>query len=170
MALTIHIKKEKKIIVNGAVLENASGRTLSFILKNEANVLRCEDVLSPEERSTPVGRIYYALQCLYLFPERRALYAATFSDLIESYRQAAPSASAIIDQILMRVRAGQFYDALKITRKLARHEAQCLSALKGRSDLWMEYQSRWHQNTGSGAVHEGQQALQDYDEPVREIV
>lgn len=129
MALLIHIKKGKKVIINGAVLENASGRTMSFLLQNEAQVLRGDDVLAPDDASTPAGRIYYALQCLYLFPERQPRYLPLFSDLIECYRQASPSASDLIDTILESVRAGRFYEALKGARELIRHEGRLLTAL-----------------------------------------
>lgn len=129
MALLIHIKKGKKLIINGAVLENVSERTISFLLKNEVDVLRCDDVLAPDEAATPAGRIYYALQCLYLFPNRRECYLPVFSELIEIYRQAAPSMSKLIDDILCHVRAGQFYEALKHTRELIRHEGRSLALL-----------------------------------------
>lgn len=134
MALLIHIKKGKKAIINGAVIENASGRTMSFLLKNEAEVLRCDDVLDPADADTPAGRVYYALQCLYLFSERRDRYLPIFSESIEIYRRAAPSASDLVDGILAYVRAGRFYEALKLTRELIAHQGLVISAISGETE------------------------------------
>ncbi len=129
MPLLIHVKKGKKIFINGAVLENATERTMTFLLRNKAEVLRCDDVLPPQEAATPAGRIYYALQCLYLFPDYRPRYLSVFSDLVESYRAAAPSVSALVERLFALVRAGQFYESLKLARELIAHEGQCLQRL-----------------------------------------
>ena len=72
MALVVHLKKGAQIIVNGAVLENVTGRAISLALKNDATILRGDDILSPDAAVTPASRVYYALQCAYLFKERRA--------------------------------------------------------------------------------------------------
>ncbi len=129
MPLLIHIRKGKKIFINGAVMENASERTITFLLKNQAEILRCDDVLTPDEAGTPANRVYYTLQFLYLFPTSRRRYASLFFGLGESYRQAAPSASELVERLFARVRAGQYYDALKLARELIAHESRCLQAL-----------------------------------------
>lgn len=132
MALLIHLKKGRKIIINGAVLENASGRTASFLMCNEAEVLRGEDVLPPDDALTPAGRIYYALQCLYLFPDQRPAYGPAFVALIEAFRDAAPGTGPVIDRLRMAVDDGRYYDALKTTRDLVRQEAWMASTLAAR--------------------------------------
>ena len=130
MPLLIHIRKGKKIFINGAVVENASERTITFLLRNQAEVLRCDDVLTPDEAVTPASRIYYALQCLYLFPASRRHCFTLFFELAESYRKAAPSVSDLVERLFARVRAGQFYDALKLARELIVHESRCLQCLE----------------------------------------
>lgn len=129
MPLAIHIRKGKKIIINGAVLENASERPIKFLLKNRAEILRCDDVLAPDEAVTPAGRIYYALQCVYLFPHSNSRYLSLFFDLVEGYRTAAPSVNAVVERLLALVHSGRFYDALKLARELIVHECQCLRRL-----------------------------------------
>lgn len=127
MALVIHVKKGQQLIVNGAVLENASGRTITMLLKNEAAVLRAEDILTPDSTQTPAGMTYYALQCLYLFPEHRQQHLQHFNQLIDSYVGAAPSARSLADEIKRLVDTEQYYAALKTARKLIRHEGEVLS-------------------------------------------
>ncbi len=127
MALVIHIKKDQQIIINGAVIENITGKTISLLLKNEASILRSDDVLSPENAVTPASRAYYALQCMYLFPERRDEHLRLFKALVDSYVAAAPSGRPIVDQVLRCVEAEQYYAALKAARDLIHHEGRILS-------------------------------------------
>jgi flagellar biosynthesis repressor protein FlbT len=129
MALVIHLRKDARVIVNGAVLENVSGRTISVAVKNEASILRDDDVLQPEDAATPSGRVYFALQCAYLFPEQRTRHIAQFRELLDGYVQAAPSAAPLASAIAAAVDAGKLYDALKKARELFRHERDVLARL-----------------------------------------
>lgn len=127
MALVIHLKKDQQIVLNGAVIENTSGRTISLSVKNEAAILRASDILAPEDAATPASRAYYALQCVYLFPERAAHYLPIFNALVESYGEAAPSALPIVTEIREELAASRTYAALKLAQRLIDHEGKVLS-------------------------------------------
>lgn len=127
VALVIHLKKDQQIVLNGAVIENTSGRTISLSVKNEAKVLRSSDILAPEDAATPASRAYYALQCVYLFPERAHHYLPIFNALVESYADAAPSARPIVAEIRDAVAASKTYAALKLAQRLIIHEGKVLS-------------------------------------------
>ena len=128
MALVIHLKRDARMIINGAVLENASGRTISFLVKNEAALLRHSDVLQPAEASTPATRVYFALQCAYLFADQRPRHLAQVADLVASYLAAAPSAAPLGAAVREAVASGNLYDALKKARKLRQHERELLKS------------------------------------------
>lgn len=127
MALVIHMKKDQRMIINGAVLENVSGRTVAIAVKNEASILRSEDVLTADAAETPARRVYFALQCAYLFPESQDEHLRDFWELLASYLQAAPSAGEIADGMIGAVGAGNFYGALKLARSLIEHETELLA-------------------------------------------
>jgi flagellar protein FlbT len=127
MALVLNVKKGQQVIINGAVIENVSGKTISISVKNEALILRSTDILTPESAVTPAGRIYYVLQCVYLFPERRDEYLRHFKDLVGSYVRAAPSSGPIVEAVCASVNEGQFYLALKKAQELIEHERKVLS-------------------------------------------
>ena len=127
MALVINIKKGQQVIINGAVIENVSAKTISISIKNEASILRSTDILTPESAVTPAGRIYYALQCVYLFPERRGEYLRHFKDLVDSYVRAAPSSGPIVEAVCAFVSEDQYYSALKKAQELIEHERKVLS-------------------------------------------
>jgi flagellar protein FlbT len=127
MALVINIKNGHQVIINGAVIENVSGKTISISVKNEASILRSTDILTPESAVTPAGRVYYALQCVYLFPERRSEYLRHFKDLIASYVRAAPSSAPIVEAVCESLNEEQYYSALKKAQELIEHERKVLS-------------------------------------------
>ncbi|WP_135076031.1 flagellar biosynthesis repressor FlbT [Terasakiella sp. SH-1] len=127
MPLKINLKKGQKIILNGAVIENNSPRSVSFTLINEASILRDSDVMTAEEACTPASRIYFSLQGLYLFPEKRELYFQNLNDLLKDYESAAPSANSIIEEVREKIDNGDYYPALRKAREIIEHEGKILS-------------------------------------------
>ncbi|MGB0748807.1 MAG: flagellar biosynthesis repressor FlbT [Magnetospiraceae bacterium] len=126
MPLKIQIKQGKKIIVNGAVLENVSGQTVALVLMNEATVLRDSDILTPDEAVSPASRVYYAIQIMYLFPEHRADSESKLETLLNEYEAAAPSAVEIIADLRRLVSEENYYPAMKRARDLIGHETGVL--------------------------------------------
>lgn len=132
MALVVHLRRGQQAIVNGAVLENASPRGISLLVQNGAAILRSDDILTPDAAVTPASRIYYALQCAYLFPESRAQHLATFAGLLGQFVQAAPSSAEAAEAIRSAVGSGEFYAGLKVARELLHHERKVLSYVESR--------------------------------------
>lgn len=132
MPLVVHLRKGQQVIVNGAVLENTSPRGISFAVQNAASVLRSDDILTPAAAVTPASRVYYALQCAYLFRETRDVHLAAFMELLDGYIRAAPSAAAIVGPMLTAVEAQDLYLALKSARILIQHERKVLSHVEAR--------------------------------------
>lgn len=127
MPLKIQLKKGQKIIINGAVVENATARTASLLVINDAAILRDTDILTPDDAVTPASRIYYALQCLYLFPAKGKIYLPQFYEFISSYLKAAPSSQPIMDKLKKLVDSGELYHALRVGHDLIAHEREVLS-------------------------------------------
>jgi flagellar protein FlbT len=127
MALRITLEPGKKIIINGAVIEN-TGSATTLKIHNKANVLRGTEVMTEADATTPARRLYHALQSAYLFEGNRKEYLARFERFVVDYVAAAPSALAIADQARKLVAAGDYYGALKAARKLIVHEDERLAA------------------------------------------
>ena len=152
MALVLNVKKGQQVIINGAVIENVSGKTISLSIKNEAAILRSTDILTPESAVTPAGRIYYALQCVYLFPDRRDEYLRHFKDLVGSYVQAAPSSVPIAEAILASVSEDQYYVALKKAQELIDHEREVLTHAHERLSEELRRNAPFGKSQGDGSV------------------
>jgi flagellar protein FlbT len=127
MALRITLEPGKKIIVNGAVIENTGGST-TLKIHNKANILRGTEVLTEADATTPARRLYHALQSAYLFEGNRTEYLARFERFVEDYLTAAPSARDIAEKTLKAVAGGDYYGALKNARKFLTHEDNLLLA------------------------------------------
>lgn len=121
MPLKLDFKAGNKMVINGAVVENI-GNNASLLIHNEAAILREKEILSEAETVTPAARVYFALQCAYMFPEKKDHYISVFREFLNDYVTAAPSAKEIGDEILAQVDKGRVYNGLKLTQKLIGHE------------------------------------------------
>ena len=126
MPLKLSLAKGEKFIVNGAVIRN-DGDHGDLVFENQAQILRQKDILTAETAATPASRVYFALQCAYLFPERAETYLSTCKELLGDYLEAAPSAQEIGSEILAKVDAGQLYQGLKSCTQLIHHERKAFS-------------------------------------------
>lgn len=135
MPLKLDLKSGEKMIVNGAVVENV-GPSAKILVHNMALILREKEILTQEDAATPASRIYFALQCAYMFTESRAEHMQGFDRLLAAYLKACPSAKDIGQEILDAVEREEFYKGLKSARKLIAHEVQTLDKFtKGMAKL-----------------------------------
>ena len=128
MPLSIDFKAGDKIIINGAVIENL-GSNSKLSVHNQAAILRGKEILSEQDSTTPASRVYFALQCAYIFPQKQAEYVETFEGFLAEYVAACPSAGEIAGLIREQVAEGQLYKGLKSAQRLIEHEGQLLRAL-----------------------------------------
>ena len=130
MPLRIKLPSKEKIIINGAVIENA-GEATTIILHNRVDILRRKEVMSEAEANSPARRVYYALQCAYLFDSDRPRYLDLYRQFAKDYVEAAPSAAAILDEVNGLVASERYYDALRRTQDLMDHETERLASVAG---------------------------------------
>lgn len=141
MPLLIDLKPGEKVIINGAVIENAGANT-KLRVHNESNILRQKEILTNDDIATPAARVYFCLQCSYIFPEKRDHYLKLFSHYLSEYLEACPSARTIGDEIRSEVAAGLYYKGLKSSRKLLRHEADVLRQMEQATGQWREQDAK----------------------------
>ena len=128
MPLLIDFKSGDKIIINGAVIENA-GSSSKLLIHNQASILRGKEILSEEESNTPASRTYFALQCAYMFADKKDDYLKLFNNFLTEYTAACPSAATIAGEIRGEVEQGRLYKGLKASQKLIKHEREILKSL-----------------------------------------
>jgi flagellar protein FlbT len=131
MPLRIALKAGEKVIINGAVLQ-AGDAPATLLVHNEAALLREREIMTEERAVSPATRIYYTIQCAYLFPNKKDLYLQHFYEFLEEFIAAAPSSGEIARKIGEEVKGERFYPALRSARKLIEREQEILDAFGGR--------------------------------------
>jgi len=121
--LVLEIKQGELMIINGAPIRFKTRCRIE--LAGQARFLFGKQILSPAEANTPARRIYFALQAVYVgTDEERAAALISAHSLIEDFKAATTSALAreILDRAMALAREGACYEALKLSRRIIRHE------------------------------------------------
>ena len=126
MPLTINLKPHERLIVNGVVIEN-SGPAAKILIHNNAALLRERDIVTEEQANTPARRIYFAVQCQYLFPGKSEVFLPIIEKFLAEFEEAAPSTAAVTDEIRREVAEGLYYKALKSAKQLIVREQEILN-------------------------------------------
>ena len=125
--LVLELRQGEVMVVNGAPIRF---RTRSRIeLTARARFLFGKQIMSPEEADTPARRIYFALQSAYIgSEEERPKGLATARDLCDAFKLATTSALArdILDRAIEAAEADECYSALKLARRIIKHEDSVL--------------------------------------------
>jgi flagellar biosynthesis repressor protein FlbT len=117
MPLAINLKSKERLIVNGVVLEN-SGTAAKLLIHNNAAVLRERDIIAEADANTPARRIYFAIQCKYLFPGKDAADSPLIYQFLQELEMAAPSTAALTREIRADLEQGALYHALRSAKQL----------------------------------------------------
>ena len=120
MSLRVVLKPFERIIIGQSVITNSEART-TFLIDGEAPILREKDILTAETANTPVKRLYFCVQMMYLkndVPKYRTSYLGMIKDL----REAVPGSRDLIDAVNHHISEGALYKALKELRKLMKVE------------------------------------------------
>lgn len=126
MPLKIQLKPKERVIINGAVIEGHPDNRTEIVVMNNASVMRQKHILQESEADTPVKRLYFALQMLYIDEDARPVYEQSFSkyhkDLADTFSLEPIKIS--LGLIKEAVDAGKYYDAMKVCRDLIKVEAE----------------------------------------------
>lgn len=122
-SLVLELKSGDMMVINGAAIRFRTKTRLE--LASHARFLFGKQLMAPADARTPGRRIYCALQTAYIGgEEERAPALENARKLIAMFREATTSAAArlILDEILEAALSDRCYQALKLTRRIIRHE------------------------------------------------
>ena len=125
--LVLELRQGEVMIVNGAPIRF---RTKSRIeLTAKARFLFGKQIMPPDQADSPARRIYFALQAAYIGAEEERLRGlASARSLIDDFKRATTSELArdILDRALVAAESDDCYQALKLARRIIRHEDSVL--------------------------------------------
>jgi flagellar protein FlbT len=126
MALKITLKPNEKMIVGGAVVTNGSAKNCNLIIGNNVPVLRQKDILGEEDATSHCRQIYFVIQLMYIDPDNLADHQQIYWKLVHELLDAVPRFTGHIDEINEDILIGNYYRALKLTRRLIHYEQEVL--------------------------------------------
>ncbi len=129
MSLKLRLKPDEKVLVGKAVIKNGP-RTSEFVVENNVPILRQKDILTEEEAISPSRRVYFVIQLMYIDTEKLVEYHGKYWELVTDILAAAPSTKPYIERISEQILACDYYQALKLTRKLMNYEEELLAHVK----------------------------------------
>ena len=94
-------------------------------LTAHARFLFGRQIMFPDQADSPARRIYLALQGVYVgSPEERARAMAELRSCVAAFRDATTSSGAgeLLDRLTRAAETDECYLALKLARRLMRHE------------------------------------------------
>ncbi|MEJ0016064.1 MAG: flagellar biosynthesis repressor FlbT [Acetobacteraceae bacterium] len=121
--LVLELRQGEMMIVNGAPIRFRSKSRIELTAK--ARFLFGKQIMAPDQVDSPARHIYFALQSAYIgSEEERVLGLAAAREFIAAFKQATTSALAceILDRALAAAEADDCYQALKLARRIIRHE------------------------------------------------
>lgn len=128
MALKLTLKPGEKFVINGAVVQNSDRRT-TLVIQNRAALLREKDIMLPEDATTPMRRIYFAIMMLYLDEGAAKQHQDSFLELMSEFMNAISNTEAVAQcvNVIQQVQGEQYYKALVGCRKLFPFEQERLN-------------------------------------------
>jgi flagellar biosynthesis repressor protein FlbT len=129
MALKITLKPHERMIIDGAVITNGSTRSDLFV-ENNVPILRKKDIMSLKDADTPCRRIYFAIQLMYVDEKNLAQHHKIFWELVNDVMAAAPSTATLLNEICGQILQSEYYQALKLTRKLMSYEHEAMGKVR----------------------------------------
>ena len=129
MALKITLKPNERLIIGGAVITNGSTGT-HLVVENNVPILRQKDIMSLKDADSPCRRIYFTIQLMYVDEKDLSEHHRIFWELSKDVAEAAPSQKGRIAEISDMILNRQYYQALKLTKKLIAYEQEAISSVR----------------------------------------
>jgi flagellar biosynthesis repressor protein FlbT len=123
MALKIVLKPFERMILGGAVVTNG-GIRCELLIETNIPILREKDIMGKEQADTPLRRLYLVIQLMYVDGKNLVAYHLTYWQLVQEILKAAPSFLDLIDKTSEHIFDGEYYQALKLARKMIDYEQE----------------------------------------------
>ncbi|MBY0382390.1 MAG: flagellar biosynthesis repressor FlbT [Xanthobacteraceae bacterium] len=131
MALKVELKPHEKIIIGSCVITNTEQRAKILIEGERIPILREKDILTPASADTPAKLLYLAVQLMYIAQDPQEHHAVYF-DVMRNLLDAMPSSGIVIQEINNHILNGDYYKALKESKRLIAMEAELLDEARAR--------------------------------------
>ena len=126
--LVLELRQGEMMIINGAPIQFRTKARIE--LTAHARFLFGKQIMAPEAADTPARQLYFALQAAYIgTDDERVRALETARTLTAALKGATTSAIVrdMLDRALAAAEADECYAALKLARRVIRHEDAVLA-------------------------------------------
>ncbi len=132
MGLVLKVKAGDRVVVNGAVLRNASRNQMIVEIENQSDVLRAEEILAESMASTPVRRLCHLIQIAMVSRDDRAtLFPRIYEAIAELEAALAKSQGQTLRDTRALVEANNLYAAYRRLLPVITYEDELLALAAG---------------------------------------
>lgn len=125
MTLKISLAPAESVVIGKARVENGGDHRCTLIITGEEVILRGRRILQERDATTPMKRLYFVVQCMYLADAK-----AILNDLcLEVCREAIvawPAMAPEVADLADRVGDERYYEALSKAHDLVERERKLL--------------------------------------------
>ena len=123
MALVLKLRPQERLVVNGALIRNASEHGITLHLVNRATLLHERDILLPEDAKTPLAQLYLLIQTLLLDAaaadqHRKAFVHAAAKIYAKAMAAKDDKACGVVADLIRLVAADDLYRAMRLLKPL----------------------------------------------------
>jgi flagellar biosynthesis repressor protein FlbT len=115
--MLIHLKKNEKLYINGAVIRLEHRGTIE--LMNDAHFLLENHILQADSASTPLRQLYFIIQIMLMDPSNAYLTMQLFKSHVGQLRANTISKDYfnVIDSAETKVDSGNYFEAMRYIRQ-----------------------------------------------------
>lgn len=121
--LVLELRQGELMIVNGAPIRFRTKTRIELTAR--ARFLFGKQIMAPDQANSPARRIYFALQSAYIGDDaERPAGLSRARTLVAAFKDSTTSALArdILDRAITAAEEDNCYQALKLARRIIRHE------------------------------------------------
>jgi flagellar protein FlbT len=127
MTLKISLAPAESVIIGKARVENGGEHRCTLIINGSETILREKRVMREADATSPLKRLYFVVQCIYLADDRPSLFDL-FHQVSREAATASPTLTLGIVEVGEMVMAGNEYTALNKAYELVELERQAYAA------------------------------------------
>jgi flagellar protein FlbT len=122
MSLKISLAPGESVVIGKAKVENGGDRRCTLIVTGEEAVLRGRRVMREQDATTPMKRLYFVVQAIYLTDDK-SLLTPLLMDVLREAVQSWPESAAQAVMVGELVGEEKYYEALSKAYELVELEA-----------------------------------------------
>lgn len=128
MTLKLNLAPGESILIGKARVQNAGDRRCMLLVTGNEKILRGRRIMLERDATSPMKRLYFMAQSIYLSDDNESLYSL-YHDVAREGVQAWPLLTMAITDVSELILAGKDYEAMNAAQTLVEVEQELLDQL-----------------------------------------